>query len=145
MRFEGLLGGPALARLFRSARAVVVPSLFPETFGYVVLEAFAVGTPVVVHEGGGALYETGFLSGGGLAYRTDTELLTALRSMVHDHGLHDELAARGFAMRMGEWSETEHLDRLFQRSIGQARAARERKPFPRPHALGRRTPISTSH
>ena len=67
VRFEGLLGGAALARLFRSARAVVVPSLFPETFGYVVLEAFAVGTPVVVHEGGGALYETGFLSGGGLA------------------------------------------------------------------------------
>ena len=33
------------------------------------------GTPVVVHEDGGALFETGFLSGGGLAYRTDTELL----------------------------------------------------------------------
>ena len=32
-----------LARLFHGARAVVVPSLFPETFGYVVLEAFAVG------------------------------------------------------------------------------------------------------
>src|SRR5262249_12690157 len=42
VHFEGLLGGEALARLFRSARAVVVPSLFPETFGYVVLEAFAV-------------------------------------------------------------------------------------------------------
>ena len=52
VHFEGLLGGPALARLFRGARAVVVPSLFPETFGYVVLEAFAVGTPVVVHEAG---------------------------------------------------------------------------------------------
>ena len=113
VRFEGLLGGPALARLFRSARAVVVPSLFPETFGYVVLEAFAVGTPVVVHEGGGALYETGFLSGGGLAYRTDTELLTAMRRMVHDHRLHDDLAARGFAVRMGEWSESEHLERYF--------------------------------
>ena len=31
----------------------MVPSLFPETFGYVVLESFAVGTPVVVHEEGG--------------------------------------------------------------------------------------------
>ena len=55
VHFEGLLGGERLARLFRGARAVVVPSLFPETFGYVVLEAFAVGTPVVVHEGGGAI------------------------------------------------------------------------------------------
>jgi len=144
VRFEGLLDSRALARLFRSARAVVVPSLFPETFGYVVLEAFAMGTPVVVHEGGGALYETGFLSGGGLGYRTDTELLTALRRMVHDHGLHGDLAERGFAMRMGEWSETEHLGRYFA-LIGQARAAREQKPFPRPHSLGRRTPISTTH
>jgi len=144
VRFEGLLGGMALARLFRSARAVVVPSLFPETFGYVVLEAFAVGTPVVVHEGGGALNETGFLSGGGLGYRTDAELLTALRRMVHDHGLHRDLAARGFAMRMGEWSETEHIGRYFT-LIGQARAARDQQPFPRPHAFGRRTPIATNH
>ena len=121
VRFDGLLGGPALARLFRNARAVVVPSLFPETFGYVVLEAFSVGTPVVVHEGGGALYETGFLSGGGLAYRTDSELLTALRRMVHDRALHDELAARGFAMRMGPWSETEHLDQYLA-LVGQGRA-----------------------
>jgi glycosyltransferase involved in cell wall biosynthesis len=94
VRFEGLLGGSALAGLFRNARAVVVPSLFPETFGYVVLEAFSVGTPVVVHEGGGALYETGFLSGGGLSYRTDSELLTALRRMVHDRALHAESRRR---------------------------------------------------
>ena len=59
VKFEGLLGGSDLARLFHGARAVVVPSLFPETFGYVVLEAFAVRTPVVVHQGGGALVRGG--------------------------------------------------------------------------------------
>jgi glycosyltransferase involved in cell wall biosynthesis len=142
VRFEGLMGGRALARLFRNARAVVVPSLFPETFGYVVLEAFSVGTPVIVHEGGGALFETGFLSGGGLSYRTDTELLTALRRMIHDNALHDELAGRGFAMRMGEWSETEHMDRYFT-LIDKARARRDKQPFPRPHALTRRARIAT--
>jgi glycosyltransferase involved in cell wall biosynthesis len=142
VHFEGLLSGPALARLFHGARAVVVPSLFPETFGYVVLEAFSVGTPVIVHEDGGALYETGFLSGGGLAYRTDTELLTALRRMVHDHHLHDNLAARGYAVRMSEWSESEHLERYFA-LIGEARITRQRSPFPRPHVLGRRTPTTT--
>jgi glycosyltransferase involved in cell wall biosynthesis len=142
VRFEGLLGGPELARLFRNARAVVVPSLFPETFGYVVLEAFSVGTPVIVHEGGGALYETGFLSGGGLAYRTDSELLTSLRRMVHDRALHDELAARGFAMRTGPWSEAAHLDDYLELTV-QGRAARERKPFPGPHALGRRKPAAS--
>jgi hypothetical protein len=82
------------------------------------------------------------LSGGGLAYRSDTELLTALRRMVHDHRLHDDLAARGFAVRMGEWSEAEHLERYFG-LVGEARASRDRSPFPRPHVLGRRMPSTT--
>jgi glycosyltransferase involved in cell wall biosynthesis len=113
VRFEGLLSGPALARLFHGARAVVVPSLFAETFGYVVLEAFAVRTPVVVHRGGGALEETGVRSGGGLGYRTDAELLVALRRLVHDDELRADLAHHGYAMRTGEWSEAAHLDRYF--------------------------------
>ena len=102
-----------LARLFHGARAVVVPSLFPETFGYVVLEAFAVRTPVVVHAGGGALFENGVLSGGGLGYRTDAELLWSIRRIVHDDDLRDELAHAGYARRIGEWSEAAHLDRYF--------------------------------
>ncbi len=129
VHFEGLLGGPALARLFHGARAVVVPSLFPETFGYVVLEAFAVRTPVIVHDGGGAIHETGVLSGGGLGYRTDGELLLAMRRMVHDDDLRDELAHRGYAMRIGEWSETAHMDRYFGLIQG-IRAARPAEAVP---------------
>ena len=132
VRFEGLLGGERLARLFRGARAVVVPSLFPETFGYVVLEAFAVGTPVVVHEGGGAIKETGVQSGGGLGYRTDGELLLAMRRMIHDDELRAELAARGFARRIGEWSEAEHIYN-YMRLIDRCQAGRERRPVYRPH------------
>ena len=114
VHFEGLLGGEALARLFHGARAVVVPSLFPETFGYVVLEAFAVRTPVVVHRGGGALEETGVESGGGLGYRTDAELLLNLRRVVHDEPLRAELAAAGYAVRRGAWSESAHLRAYFE-------------------------------
>jgi glycosyltransferase involved in cell wall biosynthesis len=135
VHFEGLMGGQALARLFRGARAVVVPSLFPETFGYVVLEAFAVGTPVVVHETGGALLETGVHSGGGIGYRSDGELLLALRRVVHDEELRGDLAARGFAQRIGEWSETEHLHRYFE-LIGSHRQARGTRPIYRPHHAG---------
>jgi glycosyltransferase involved in cell wall biosynthesis len=123
VRFVGLLGGAGLARLFHGARAVVVPSLFPETFGYVVLEAFAVRTPVVVHQAGGALEETGVLSGGGLGYQTDAEMLLALRRIVHDDDLREELAHRGYSMRTTEWSETAHLDRYFELIHG-LRAAR---------------------
>ena len=48
-------------------------------------------------------------SGGGLGYRTDGELLLAMRRMIHDDELRAELAARGFARRIGEWSEAEHI------------------------------------
>jgi glycosyltransferase involved in cell wall biosynthesis len=134
VRFEGLMGGTRLARLFRGARAVVVPSLFPETFGYVVLEAFAVGTPVVVHEGGGALHETGVLSGGGLGYDTDGELLLALRRMIHDDELRNDLAARGFSRRIGEWSEAEHLHQYFE-LIDRYHTSSAEQPLYRPHHL----------
>ncbi|HEV3162959.1 MAG TPA: glycosyltransferase family 4 protein [Isosphaeraceae bacterium] len=130
VRFEGLLGGRALARLFHGARAVVVPSLFPETFGYVVLEAFAVRTPVVVHQGGGALNETGVASGGGLGYQTDAELLLALRRIIHDDELRDDLAHRGYAMRTSEWSEAAHLDKYFD-LIHSIQAGRSLMPRPR--------------
>lgn len=123
VHFEGLLGGEALARLFHGARAVVVPSLFPETFGYVVLEAFAVRTPVVVHRGGGAIEETGVQSGGGLGYDTDAELLLALRRIVHDDALRAELAEAGFAVRQGAWSESAHLGAYFD-LIERCRAGR---------------------
>jgi glycosyltransferase involved in cell wall biosynthesis len=109
VRFEGLLGGVELARLFQGARAVVVPSLFPETFGYVVLEAFAVGTPVIVHRGGGALEETGVESGGGLGYRSDAEFSEAIQRLVEDDDLHDRLSTRGRQARWGEWSEKSHM------------------------------------
>ena len=136
---------------------MVVPSLFPETFGYVVLEAFAVRTPVVVDAvEGGALCENGVLSGGGLGYRTDAELLWSIRRLVHDDDLRDELAAAGYARRIGDWCEAAHLDRYFEllaslragralrgphrppsaSSVGAAAAevGRGRMSIPRPHA-----------
>ena len=130
VRFEGLLSGESLATLFEGARAVVVPSLFPETFGYVVLEAFAARTPVVVNRAGGALHETGVLSGGGLGYETDGELLVALRRMIHDTDLRNELAETGHAVHKGLWSETSHIDRY----MGLIQSIRKRRAGTSPHS-----------
>ncbi len=144
VHFEGLLGGQELARLFHGARAVVVPSLFPETFGYVVLEAFSVRTPVVVHVGGGALFENGVLSGGGLGYRSEAEMLVALRRMAYDDDLREELADRGYALRTTEWSETAHLDRYFDliHSVRSGRGAYA-GPHRAPEMAARRAEIET--
>ncbi len=114
IKFEGLCDRKALIRLFHGARAVAVPSLFPETFGYVVLEAFAAHTPVIVHRGGGAIAETGELSGGGLGYDTDNDLEQAILSLVNDYELRQSLAQRGHSLRAGAWSESSHLDKYMK-------------------------------
>ncbi|GIW87888.1 MAG: hypothetical protein KatS3mg108_2212 [Isosphaeraceae bacterium] len=144
VQFVGLLGHEGLVRLFHGARAVVVPSLFPETFGYVVLEAFAVKTPVVVHKGGGAIHETGVLSGGGLSYETDAELLLALRRIIHDDELRDELAEQGYQVRINEWSERAHLDGYFGliRGIQARRSGNSRIPTPHLDRAASARPVS---
>jgi glycosyltransferase involved in cell wall biosynthesis len=50
VRWVGYVGGPEKRRLLRAARCLVLPSR-SESFGRVVVEALAVGTPVVVSTG----------------------------------------------------------------------------------------------
>lgn len=105
----GLLPPSELARLFRGARAVVVPSLGYETFGYVVLEAFSAGAPVVVRRGG-ALTELVDESGGGIAYETDEEAIDAIAGFAGDDALRRELAEAGAAALRGRWSESTQFE-----------------------------------
>jgi glycosyltransferase involved in cell wall biosynthesis len=53
VQMVGALPHDELLNLFRSARAVVVPSVWSEPFGIVVLEAMAAGRPVVAAASGG--------------------------------------------------------------------------------------------
>jgi glycosyltransferase involved in cell wall biosynthesis len=110
--FEGRLDAAHVAALFRGARAVVVPSLVYETFGYVVLEAFAERTPVVVRDLG-ALPELVADSQGGLVFRTSEELVQALDQLASDDALRSRLGESGHRARHGVWSEAEHMDRYF--------------------------------
>ena len=112
VHFEGRLDSGQVAALFRGAVAVAVPSLVYETFGYVVLEAFAEKTPVVVRDLG-ALPELVAESGGGLVFRTGDELVEALGSLAEDVDLRVQLGCDGFLARQGLWSEAEHLERYF--------------------------------
>jgi glycosyltransferase involved in cell wall biosynthesis len=112
VHFEGRLDAAQVAALFRGARAVVVPSLVYETFGYVVLEAFAERTPVIVRELG-ALPELVAESGGGLTFDAEDGLVNALRRLATDDRLRDDLGAAGERAWRQLWSEEEHLDRYF--------------------------------
>jgi len=53
VHFKGWLGAEDLANEFASASVVVVPSLWPEPFGLVGIEALAAGRPVIASATGG--------------------------------------------------------------------------------------------
>ena len=53
IRFLGQIPQTQLVSAYREATALVFPSLAPETFGLSIVEAFACGTPAIVHDAGG--------------------------------------------------------------------------------------------
>ena len=122
---RGRLGSDQVAALFRGAVAVAVPSLVHETFGYVVLEAFAEKTPVIVRDLG-ALPELVAESGGGLVFRTQDQLVEAIKTLAGDEDLRVRLGCDGFFTRHGLWSEAEHLERYFGLIQQKRRASRVR-------------------
>ena len=113
VHFEGRLDSADVAALFRGSRAVVVPSLVYETFGYVVVEAFQESAPVIVRNLG-ALPELIAESNGGLTFDSRETLVAALRRIGKDDALRDELGENGRKARREIWSEENHLARYFE-------------------------------
>jgi glycosyltransferase involved in cell wall biosynthesis len=128
VHFEGRLDAARVAALFRGARAVVVPSLVYETFGYVVLEAFAERTPVVVRNLG-ALPELVDESQGGLVFDAPETLVAWLQRLATDDELRDSLGENGLRARHEVWSETEHLRRYYALIDKHRRVRKPSRPF----------------
>lgn len=121
--FTGPLDAAALAEFYRNAVAVIVPSLFEETFGYVSLEAFSAGTPVIVHRRG-ALPEVLQTAGhAGTSYDSEDGLRQAMKNLLEDPGLRRDMGERGRAAVEQHWSEAAHLERYFA-ILDECRAAR---------------------
>ncbi len=109
VHFLGRVHPSALAPLYRDAIALLVPSIGFEVFGIVILEAFAQGTPAIVHDLG-ALPEVIADSGGGISYRTDAELTAALEQLRRDPGMRSALGDSGRRAWLERWSEDPHID-----------------------------------
>ena len=111
VRFLGHMPYSALERYMRHAIAVVVPSVGYEVFPTTVLEANALGTPVVGHRLG-PLPE--MLDGrGGVTYGNELELIAALETLRADPERRAELGARGREVYLAEWTPARHLERYF--------------------------------
>jgi glycosyltransferase involved in cell wall biosynthesis len=110
IHLKGILPAHHVIKLFTGARAVVVPSLFPETFCFVAAEALALGVPIVARRRG-ALQELVQESGGGILFETVEEMQQALHRVAQDDHLRLELGIRGRDAAARLWSEELHLNR----------------------------------
>ncbi len=108
IRFEGMLEGEPLRRLMRGARAMVVPSLVPETFGYVVLESFAQGRPVIGRNLG-ALPEILENSGGGMIFNDLDGLSDSMQWYLNDPKIADSHGRAGRESIAMQFHEAGHL------------------------------------
>lgn len=117
-RSLGFVSEDDLASLYRSARAVIVPSLY-EGFGLPVLEAMRIGTPVICAHtsslpevaGDAALY---------VDPADEGELARAIVQVLTSDALHGSLRLAGLERAKGfSWDETARLTlRAFDAALG---------------------------
>jgi glycosyltransferase involved in cell wall biosynthesis len=112
IKFLGALPQRELGSLYFHALACIVPSITYETFGIIIIEAFARKTPVIVRDLG-ALPEVIHDSGGGFVYRTDEELLDSMRRIATSPMLRSELGEKGYKAFVRWWSREAHMDLYF--------------------------------
>lgn len=113
VRFHGWVGEPERDRLLLQSRALVVPSTGPETFGLVVLEAFAMGRPVI-HTSSGALTEVAGCNTAGVCVASgDTlALARAFSGLAGDYARAQALGLFGRGEIAHRFSVTNHLAAL---------------------------------
>ena len=119
VHFLGWCTASQLRQLYEKALAVIIPSLTLEVFPLVLLEAFAMGTPVIVRDLG-PLPEVVSESGGGLIYRDVAELKHAMAQMRDDPVLRRRLGEAGQHAYQTRWTEDTHIEHYLQ-LIGEIR------------------------
>lgn len=110
VKFLGFQAEEELRKLYRNALALIVPSLCYETFGMVILEAFAQQTPVIARRIG-ALTEIIEKSHGGVLYSHEAELPSLLNKMQADSARRECLGQRGRDALLTHWTEKQYLAR----------------------------------
>ena len=113
IHFLGWCTTSQLRQLYKKALAVIVPSLTLEVFPLVLLEAFAMGTPVIVRDLG-PLPEVVIESSGGVIYRDAAELKHAMVQMRDDPALRRQLGEAGQHAYQTHWTEDAHIEHYLQ-------------------------------
>jgi glycosyltransferase involved in cell wall biosynthesis len=110
VRFAGWLDGDQLADELANASVVVVPSLWPEPFGLVGIEAFAAGRPAVASSTGGIgdWLEDG-VSGLSVPPGDSRRLAQALNELLSDPQRQRQMGEAGRRAVAARFSTAQHL------------------------------------
>jgi glycosyltransferase involved in cell wall biosynthesis len=125
VRFLGPLPPGRVADHARRAVAALVPSAGYEVFGLTAVEAFAAGTPAIVRKLG-SLPELIEVSGGGLLFENEEDLIESMERLRADPALRERLGEKARAAHRRHWSEEVHL-RAYTDLIREADAVRRRR------------------
>jgi glycosyltransferase involved in cell wall biosynthesis len=104
VRFLGKIPSDDLARYYRHAVAVIVPSVCFETFGIILLEAFKHSTPVIARRLG-PFPEILTEAGGGELFETLEELVASMDHVYSDPSYRDRLSRAGHQAFRTRWSD----------------------------------------
>jgi glycosyltransferase involved in cell wall biosynthesis len=123
IRFAGWIGPERLARELAEASVVVLPSVWPEPFGLVGIEALASGRPVVASLTGGIVdWLQDGVTGLGVQPGDPRALADALNELLADPARQSAMGAAGREMVAARFSAEQHLRGLL-RAYERARAS----------------------
>jgi glycosyltransferase involved in cell wall biosynthesis len=128
VQFTGWLGGSELAQQLANASVVAVPSLWPEPFGLVGIEAFAAGRPAVASATGGVRdWLDDGLSGLCVAPGDASALARALNELLADPQRQQEMGEAGRRTVSTRFSGAQHLTAVLD-AYAAARSSWESSP-----------------
>jgi len=115
VEFTGWIDQGEVQCLYQQARVVVVPSVWPEPFGMVGVEALKHGKPVVAFDVGGVAEwlkdgDNGFL----VAPKDTLALAAAIKKLLMDTELVEEMGRRARALAREQFNIERHIDTLLQ-------------------------------
>ena len=115
VRFVGAVPGTAVSRYLARARAVVVPSRVPETFGLSGLEAFATGAPLIASAVGGVgEYLVDGQTGLAVPAGQPRALASAIKRILGDDALAARLGHAGHLAHRDRFLPAHHVEALLQ-------------------------------
>jgi glycosyltransferase involved in cell wall biosynthesis len=128
VRFRGWLAPEELARELAEASVVAVPSLWPEPFGLIGIEAFGCGRPVVASDTGGVRewLEPG-VNGLAVEPGRPRALAAALSELLADPVRQARMGAAGGASVSSRFTEQTHVEALLG-AYAKARHEWRRRP-----------------